>query len=136
MFVAPREHGSRLRSGCRCHLLAKRTAPLLGRFRLFVSDPILAEYERIAWEIKTEERLTRDPAPALAWLKRKAKPVDPVSLPRRTCRDRKDDKFLECALAAQAEYLVSRDRDLLVLGRPFGIQVVTLRQFLSILAKR
>ena len=106
------------------------------RFRLFVSDPILAEYERIAWEIKAEERLTRDPAPALAWIKRKARHVDPVSLPRRTCRDPKDDKFLECAFAAQAEYLVSRDRDLLVLEKPFGIQVVTPRQFLSILAKR
>jgi predicted nucleic acid-binding protein len=44
--------------------------------------------------------------------------------------------FLECALAAQAKCLVNRDPDLLVLEKPFGVQVVTPRQFLSMLAQR
>ena len=106
------------------------------RFRLFVTDSILDEYERVARELKTEESLTLDPAPALGWIQQKAQRVLPVRLPRPTCRDPQDDKFLECALAAQAKYLVTRDHDLLVLEKPFGIQVVSPRRFLSLLAQQ
>ncbi|MCI0535390.1 MAG: putative toxin-antitoxin system toxin component, PIN family [Verrucomicrobiales bacterium] len=106
------------------------------RFRLFATDSILDEYERVALELKVEESLTLDPVPALAWIQRKAQRVLPVRLPRPTCRDPQDDKFLECALAAQAKHLVSRDRDLLVLEKPFGIQVVTPRRFLSLLTQQ
>jgi putative PIN family toxin of toxin-antitoxin system len=104
------------------------------RFGLYVTESILAEYERAAWELKHEEELETDPAPALAWLRRKAKRVEPVSLPRPVCRDRSDEKFLECALAAQTQYVISRDRDLLALEKPIGVQIVTPRRCLSILA--
>ena len=106
------------------------------RFRLVVTDSILDEYERVALELKAEENLTLDPVPALAWIQRKAQRVLPILLPWPTCRDPQDDRFLECALAAPAKYLVSRDRDLLVLEKPFGIQVVSPRRFLSLLAKQ
>ena len=106
------------------------------RFNLFVSDSILDEYERVAWELKAEEHLAQDPAPSLAYIKRRARQVTPSLLPQPTCRDSKEDKFLECALTAGAEYLVSRDADLLVLEKPFGIQIVTPRQFLSLLARQ
>ena len=106
------------------------------RFHLFVSDSILDEYERVAWELKTEEHLAHNPVPSLAYIKRKARWVIPTVLPQPTCRDPKDDKFLECALAAGADYLVSRAADLLVLEKPFGIQIVTPRQFLSQLARQ
>ena len=48
-------------------------------------------------------------------------------------RDPKDDKFLATARAAQADYLVSEDRDLLVLGEDEGTRIVTARDFLEIL---
>ena len=41
--------------------------------------------------------------------------------------------FLACALAAKADYIVSNDRDLLVLGKPFGVRIVTPGEFLRIL---
>lgn len=47
------------------------------------------------------------------------------------CRDRDDAKFVECALAANAEYIISGDDDLLSLEEVNGIQVVTPAQFLS-----
>ena len=106
------------------------------RFQLYVTDSILEEYERVALKLKAEECLTLDPAPALAWILRKAQRIHPVRLPRFTCRDPQDDKFLECAIAAHAKHLVSRDRDLLALEKPFGIEVVTPRQFLSVLARQ
>ena len=55
------------------------------------------------------------------------------------CRDPDDDVVLETAIIAGAEYLVSRDddvkRDQSVIGamRKFGVNVVTVAQFLSIL---
>ena len=50
-------------------------------------------------------------------------PVDFKSLPK--CKDRDDQKFLEAALAADADYLVTKDEELLVLAKkkhlPFRI---------------
>ncbi len=104
------------------------------RFRLFVTDAVLDEYERVAWEARAAEHLERDPAPALAWIKRTARRAEPHPLDQPVCRDPKDDKFLECALGARATLLVSRDRDLLVPRKPFGIEILTPRAFLSRLA--
>jgi uncharacterized protein len=49
------------------------------------------------------------------------------------CRDPKDDKFLTCAVEGRADYLVSSDRDLLVLSRYEGICIVNPGQFLAAL---
>lgn len=53
-----------------------------------------------------------------------------------TGRDRKDDKFLACALEAKVAYLVTGDEDLLVLNEYQGIKIVTPREFLEILSKK
>jgi putative PIN family toxin of toxin-antitoxin system len=46
-------------------------------------------------------------------------------------RDPKDDKFVACALAARAAYLITEDRDLLALGGVEGIQILTPYDFLG-----
>lgn len=48
-------------------------------------------------------------------------------------RDPKDDMVVACAVAAQADYIVSRDRDLLDLGTYQGIQIVTPEAFIQYL---
>ena len=50
--------------------------------------------------------------------------------PGTICRDPKDDKFLAAALAGQADYIISGDADLLVLGRFQGIPILTPAEFL------
>jgi uncharacterized protein len=40
---------------------------------------------------------------------------------------------IACALAAQADYLVTGDQDMLVLGEHEGIRIVMPRQFLDLL---
>ena len=45
------------------------------------------------------------------------------------CRDRADDKFLSCAVAAMADYIVSGDKDLLVLGNFRNIPIITVTAF-------
>lgn len=46
------------------------------------------------------------------------------------CRDRKDDKFLACAIEGKAHYLVSSDRDLLDMRRYQEVAIVNPGQFL------
>ena len=47
------------------------------------------------------------------------------------CRDPNDNKFLALALAAEAEILVSSDKDLLVLDPWRGVAILTPAEFLS-----
>jgi putative PIN family toxin of toxin-antitoxin system len=46
------------------------------------------------------------------------------------CRDRKDDKFLACAVEGAADYLISSDRDLLDMRRFQDVAIVNPGQFL------
>jgi uncharacterized protein len=55
--------------------------------------------------------------------------VEPSPLGKPRSRDAKDDPFLACALASRAEYIVTKDKDLLALHKPFGVGMVTPRQF-------
>lgn len=50
------------------------------------------------------------------------------------CRDPKDNILLECALAGRADYLITGDRDLLVLDPFRGIRILRPRDFLTRLA--
>lgn len=46
-------------------------------------------------------------------------------------RDPSDDQVIACAVAAPADYLVTGDDDMLVIGEHDGIMIVTPRQFLD-----
>ena len=63
-------------------------------------------------------------------------PYAEVTSPKRRMkvvrRDPADNKFLECAVAGKAQYLVSGDQDLLSLRSFRGIPVVTVSEFLAI----
>jgi uncharacterized protein len=65
------------------------------------------------------------PANLLAWFYDTLILVEPAPLGKQRSRDAKDDPYLACALAAGAKIIVSRDEDLLVLDKPFGIQILT-----------
>ncbi|MBI2928079.1 MAG: PIN domain-containing protein [Verrucomicrobia bacterium] len=78
----------------------------------------------------------RDPWPVLNWWVAETNQVESATVGKQRSRDPKDDEVLGCALAADAEFIVTRDPDLLVLAKPFGISIVTPRQFLQALARR
>lgn len=44
-------------------------------------------------------------------------------------RDPDDNKFIECAKDAKAVYIVSGDKDLLILGHYENIEIITAREF-------
>lgn len=100
------------------------------RFDLAVSVPILEEYGEIAHRLGRKIREV-NPEPWLQWINRKAKVYEPVPLGRRRSRDPDDDPLLGCALACGAKIIVSKDKDLLVLDKPFGVEILHPRQFLA-----
>jgi len=102
-------------------------------FEVVVSEPILREFAETAWELKIEEDLPQNPQPWLNWINGRATIMAPAQLNEPVCSDADDEKFIECALAARAAYIVTRDRHLLRLVKPFGISIVNDREFLATL---
>jgi putative PIN family toxin of toxin-antitoxin system len=96
-----------------------------------VSEDIVAEYARVLREVKQEEAFDTDVESWLDTMRFSALWVTPVKLREPVCRDRHDDKFIEAALAAGARTLIARDADLTVLQKPFGIEILTPRAWLS-----
>ena len=100
------------------------------RVFLFVTGAILAEYESVIPETLAEELPGLDPLPKLAWIRDRARRVEPSLLGKRRSRDAEDDIYLAGALAASAQYLVTYDKDLLDLGKPFGVETIRPAEFL------
>ena len=50
-------------------------------------------------------------------------------------RDPKDDHVLACAIYAGADYIITRDNDLLVLKEYNGIKIVKPEEFLVVMSK-
>ena len=82
-------------------------------------------------------QLIREKAPRhnatgrLTWYLDSVHRVEPAPLGKQRSRDAKDDPYLAAALAANAQVVVTFDRDLLSLGKPFGISIITPAQFLK-----
>jgi putative PIN family toxin of toxin-antitoxin system len=55
----------------------------------------------------------------------------PVTTSIKACRDSKDDKYLELAVEAGAEYIITGDKDLLVLHPFQNIPILTAADFLK-----
>lgn len=76
-----------------------------------------------------------DPKPLLDWIEAVARNVEPVAFTSRLSRDQSDNVFIGCALAAKAQFIVTHDPDLLVLEKPFGIEILRPREFLRKISK-
>ncbi len=101
---------------------------------IFLAEAILAELRRYL------ERKLKMPAgqanDILSFLREQATMVEPLEVPPDACRDADDLAVLGTALAADADYLVTGDKDLLVLGQFRGVPIVSPRAFHSELQRR
>lgn len=103
-------------------------------FLLVISPPILDEYRRVLDEM-TKQRPIPVLGSILQIIELHSEMVTPVRFPAPVCSDPDDDKFLEAALAARADYVVSGDAALLKIKDHQGTQIVRPRQFLALMPR-
>jgi putative PIN family toxin of toxin-antitoxin system len=97
------------------------------RLKAVATTEIVDEYEEIVQEMiqRKQGHINRE---LLAPLIRAMEIIEPVTHVELS-RDPDDDKFLGCAKDARALYIVSGDKDLLVLKQFENIQIVTAKEF-------
>lgn len=112
-----------------------RTGWQAGRFDPLVSRSTATELLRVLaypkFQLSEAERgdLLADYLPYCTTVRMPSKlPAVPA------CRDPFDVPFLELAIAGNADYLVTGDKDLLSLAKRFPVAIVTVETFLTLLA--
>ena len=104
-----------------------------GRFTLATSEPLLEELTDVLARPRFRSTIAASEAKRLIRLLRLEATRVPQPKKRVTaCRDPKDDAVLECAVAARASCVVTRDEDLLVLSPFRGIQLLEPIAFLKV----
>ena len=104
-----------------------------GEIILCVSPPIVAEYRRILRGAGFGNYFA-EMERAIAAGRHCEMAGETPSL--RVVSDSDDDKFVECAVALSAEFIVSGDRALRKLGRHGSIKILNPSDFLAAIAKR
>ena len=104
------------------------------RFRLVISVPILEEYRRVLAEM-AGAHFSPVLHSILGLIELHSEMVEPISLAKAVCNDPDDDKFIGAAVAAAADYVVSRDTALSRLKDHRGIRMVKPAEFLRLLRR-
>jgi putative PIN family toxin of toxin-antitoxin system len=104
-----------------------------GEFSAVVSPELLAEYAEIVERLRPDYP-DREPVPWAAALAEAAELVFPTVRLAGLSPDPDDDMVLECAVTAEAGWLVTGDKKhLLPLGEVRGVDIVTPTRFLELL---
>lgn len=104
------------------------------KLEVVISQEMIEEYVRVGEELAAQFPGV-DLGPALDLVASSAILVATRPLPEPLCRDSDDDKFLACALAAEAPYVVSGDRDLLAVSPYKGVVVMRARELVDLVAR-
>lgn len=99
-----------------------------GRVRIVLSPEIFEEYQRVGMELESRFKDVKV-SPFLELLTAHAEMIYSPSILPRIQEDPSDNKFLACALAGRANFVVSGDRHLLKLHEFQGIKIVRPRKF-------
>lgn len=111
-------------------LASFRKAIVLDQLTLVTSGFILDELERV---LHQKFSLTIQKARITAKIFARLSVVaNPVSVDR-ICRDPNDDYILAAAISGQAEYIVTADKDLHVVGKYKNIRIISRAEFKDIL---
>lgn len=97
------------------------------RVNAYATAEIVDEYMEIVEEMisRKQGRINSSILTPLIQTLEMIEPVSHVAL----CRDPDDNKFLACAKDAKALYIVSGDKDLLVLKEFEGCEIITAKEF-------
>lgn len=112
--------------------ISRRAFDVAGNLgRILLSDDTVAELDEVLRRPKFDKYITK--VRRLEFLLSLIERAEIVLVDQRiaACRDPRDDKFLELALAGRASHLISGDDDLRVLNPFRGIAIISASEFLS-----
>ena len=98
---------------------------------VLVSVPVLLELADVLNREKFNKYVTHDERMRFMVSFLKVAELIEISETIIACRDPKDDKLLELAVCGNADFLVTGDKDLLVLNPFRRIEIITPREFLE-----
>ena len=101
-------------------------------FTLVLTDALVKEIKEVLLDREIGEFSGHDLERLFKVLARQAEVVRPMTS-LRLCRDPEDDKILEAALASGADFIVTRDKDLLVLKSLDKTLIIRPEEFIKIL---
>ena len=107
-----------------------------GKARLYITSEIFKEVEEVIKRPKFNDVMRKaslTPDQIMQKIVSLSHLVISQKLNIKICRDEKDNKFLECAESAKADYLVSGDEDLLSLEEYKGIPIIRTWKILQLL---
>ena len=96
-------------------------------YEIYLSDWIINEFsEKLRDKFEIPEPKI---AESVDLIKRGAKVTNPVDKPPNVCRDKDDNNILHLAAFIDADYIITGDKDLLVLREYSGVQIINPRNF-------
>jgi hypothetical protein len=104
------------------------------RFKLIISSEILKELAAVLYRPSLEIS-SKDIRKLFKLIKMKAIRIKPRCLHIDICRDPADNFILELASEAKADFIVTGDKDLLVLKSFRKIPIITPKEFIALLKK-
>lgn len=100
-----------------------------GKLEAFTTKEIVEEYCATVEYLKNKYKGKRLTSP-LSHIVSATKMIE-SSEKVKVCRDPDDDKFINCAIDSKSLYIVSGDKDLLVLDKYQDIEIITVSEFLN-----
>lgn len=104
----------------------------LARRQIFVFGTLetVEETNTVAAHLIEQYRPSHDATARLNWYLDKVKIVEASPLGKLRSRDPDDDLYLAAAMATHAGFIVTYDKDLLTLKKPFGVEIIRPAQLL------
>jgi putative PIN family toxin of toxin-antitoxin system len=96
-----------------------------------VSVPVLLELADVLNRTKFDKYVTHDERMRFMVSFLKVAEMVEISETIIACQDPKDDKLLELAVNGNADFLVTGDKDLLVLNPFRSVEIITAREFID-----
>lgn len=100
------------------------------KVRLISSPEIIMEYHQVAVEL-AEKFQTVTIEPLLSLIVASSEIYISPELPSQVCKDPDDDKFIACAIASRADFVISGDKKLLATSGYQGVKIIKPREFLK-----
>jgi len=113
-------------------------AGLNNDYLILVTEPLIGELERVLLYPKFTQQLTKHNLTFQSVVnnyRASAVLVESTEVPVDVVRDPKDRAVLECTVGGNADFIVSGDKDLLVLVAYQNIVILTAEQFVQHMAK-